>query len=33
MKHYVTPEAELIVVSMADVLTESEIETPDEDLT
>ena len=31
-KLYVTPEAEMIVVSMADVLTESTIETPEEDL-
>ena len=31
MKHYEAPVAELIVVSMADVLTES-IETPEEEL-
>ena len=32
MKHYESPVAELILVSMADVLTESVIETPDEEL-
>lgn len=31
-KLYVAPEAEMIVVSMADVLTESTIETPEEPL-
>ena len=31
MKHYEAPVAELIVVSMADILTESTIETPEEE--
>ena len=31
-KLYVAPEAEMIVVSMADVLTNSAIETPDEEI-
>lgn len=30
-KYYVSPEAEMIVVSMADVLTESPIDLPDEE--
>ena len=30
-KLYVTPQAEMIVVSMADILTESTIETPEEE--
>ena len=32
MKHYEAPVAELIVVSMADILTESVIEGPETDL-
>lgn len=31
-KPYVAPEAEMIVVSMADVLTNSAIETPDKEI-
>ena len=30
-KLYVAPQAEMIVVSMADILTESTIETPEEE--